>query len=306
MLSVWTHPACALHDPGPGHPESPKRLAAVLTALEMPEFAGRIVLRAAPLASREALALAHAPELIERVLEPVPTGFRLRLDPDTVLSEHSAEAVLRTVGALLAAIDEALAGSQRRAFCATRPPGHHATRDRPMGFCPVNGIAIAARYALSAHAIERVAVVDFDVHHGNGSEAILAGEPRALYLSSHQWPLYPGTGLEPRSDNARNAVLPPGSGSEAFRTAWRELLLPELDAFAPGLILVSAGFDAHRLDPLADLRLEADDYFWITRELCALAVRHAEGRLVSTLEGGYSLSALTECTRAHLRAMLMD
>ncbi len=304
MLPVWTHPACALHDPGPGHPESPKRLAAVLAAVEDTAFSGRVALRPAPLAPHEALTLAHDPALVAAVLKPVPLGFRLRLDPDTVLSQHSAEAVLRTVGALLAAVDEALAGSAPRAFCATRPPGHHATRDRAMGFCPLNGIAIAALHALAGHGIERVAVVDFDVHHGNGTEAILAAIPRALYLSSHQWPLYPGTGTAARAGNARNAVLPPGAGSEDFRRAWREFLLPELDAFAPELILVSAGFDAHRLDPLADLRLEAEDYFWLTRELCALADRHGEGRMVSTLEGGYSLSALAECTRAHLEALL--
>lgn len=303
MLPVWTHPACALHDPGPGHPESPKRLAAVLSALEHPELRGRIALRSAPLAPREALALAHDPALVELVLEPVPEGFRVRLDPDTVLSHHSAEAALRAVGALLAAVEEALAGTAPRAFCATRPPGHHATRERAMGFCPLNGIAIAALHALRL-GCERVAVVDFDVHHGNGSEAILSGVPDALYLSSHQWPLYPGTGLQARIDNARNAVLPPGSGSETFRAAWREVLLPELDAFAPRLILVSAGFDAHRLDPLADLVLEDGDYDWLTRELCRIAERHGAGRLVSTLEGGYSLSALAECTRAHLRALL--
>lgn len=304
MLPVWTHPACALHDPGPGHPESPKRLAAVLAALDDPCLCGRVGLRSAPLADRSALSLAHDARLIEAALQPVPPGCRVRLDADTVLCEHSAEAILRAIGALLAAVDEALAGSAPRAFCATRPPGHHATATRPMGFCPLNGIAVAARYALSAHRLRRVAVVDFDVHHGNGTEAILAGEKRALYLSSHQWPLYPGTGTTPRLGNARNAVLPPGSGSAAFRRVWQEFLLPELDGFAPALILVSAGFDAHRLDPLADLRLEAEDYFWLTSELCRIAERHAQGRIVSTLEGGYSLSALTECVSAHLEALL--
>ncbi|MCS7008247.1 MAG: histone deacetylase family protein, partial [Gaiellaceae bacterium] len=176
--------------------------------------------------------------------------------------------------------------------------------ERAMGFCPLNGIAVAALHALRAHGLRRVAVVDFDVHHGNGTEAILAAEPQALYLSSHQWPLYPGTGTEPRRGNARNATLPPGAGSAEFRRAWSEFLLPELDAFAPELILVSAGFDAHRLDPLASLELEAEDFAWLTSALVTLAERHAGGRLVSTLEGGYSPTALTACTAAHLSALL--
>jgi acetoin utilization deacetylase AcuC-like enzyme len=303
-LLLYTHPACLAHDPGPGHPECPPRLATVLAALDQPMFAAAIERREAPRADAEPILRAHERALFDRVMQPVAAGEHRRLDADTAMSEHSAEATLRTVGALIAAVDAVMAGEAKHAFCATRPPGHHATRERAMGFCPLNGIACAALHAVHAHGLERVAVVDFDVHHGNGSEAILASDPRTLYVSSHQWPLYPGTGTESRMGNAVNAILPPGSGPVAFRDAWSKTLLPALDHFAPQFVLVSAGFDAHRLDPLANLNLTADDYAWITTELVALADRHAHGRIVSTLEGGYSLTALKESVRAHVGALI--
>ncbi len=303
-LLLYTHAACLAHDPGPGHPECPPRLVTVLSALELPMVAPMIERREAPQASREQVLRAHDAALLDRVLQPVREGDRLRLDADTAMSEHSADATLRAVGALIAAVDAVMAGDAKHAFCATRPPGHHATRERAMGFCPLNGIACAALHAVHEHQLERVAVVDFDVHHGNGTEAILADEPRTLYVSSHQWPLYPGTGGDAHIGNAMNAQLPPGSGTVAFRDAWSKTLLPALDAFAPQLILVSAGFDAHRLDPLANLNLGADDYAWITGQLVEVADRHANGRLVSTLEGGYSLTALKESVRAHVGALI--
>jgi acetoin utilization deacetylase AcuC-like enzyme len=303
-LLLYSHAACLAHDPGPGHPECPARLATVLAALDQPQLAAGLERREAPRAEPAHILRAHDAALLQRVMQPVPEGELRRLDADTAMSSSSAEATLRAIGGLIAAVDAVMAGDARRAFCATRPPGHHATRDRAMGFCPLNGIACAALHAVHAHGLERVAVVDFDVHHGNGSEAILADDPRTMYVSSHQWPLYPGTGSEPRIGNAVNAILPPGSGSLAFRDAWRGGLLPALDAFAPQLVLVSAGFDAHRLDPLANLNLVADDYAWITAELAAIADRHAEGRMVSTLEGGYSLTALKESVRAHVGALL--
>jgi len=206
---------------------------------------------------------------------------------------------------VVAAVDAVLAGEVPRVFCAVRPPGHHATRDSAMGFCLLNGIAIGAAHAVHAHGLSRVAVVDFDVHHGNGTEAIFATEPRVQYLSSHQHPLYPGTGLEDDVSvgNVVNAPLPPRSGSAAFRDAWRTRLLPALEAFRPQLLLVSAGFDGHRLDPLADLELGPEDYRWLSAELADLAGRHCGGRLVSVLEGGYSLTALRECSVAHLRGL---
>lgn len=299
-MRVYTHNDCLLHDPGSGHPECPARLEAVIGALH--QAFPQLQWHAAPLATREQLARVHARGLIANVLD-TPVADSLRLDPDTVLSSDSAHAALRACGAGIAAVDSALGGEAKRAFCAVRPPGHHATGDTAMGFCLFNSIAVAAAHALATHRLQRVAIVDFDVHHGNGTEAIFQGRPQVLYLSSHQSPLYPGTGLASEHGNIVNATLPPGSGSAAFRAAWTTDLLPALENFAPELLLISAGFDAHRLDPLADLNLDAADYQWLSGELAAIAERHAQGRIVSMLEGGYSLSALRECSVAHLRGL---
>jgi acetoin utilization deacetylase AcuC-like enzyme len=301
-VRVYTHQACLAHDPGPGHPESPARLEALLSALRsaFPALDWQV----APRASRAQLQRVHSPELLARLLDHAPVQS-IRLDPDTVLSPTSPEAALRAAGAGIAAVDWSLQAPSRRAFCAVRPPGHHATRDTAMGFCLFNNAAIAAAHALSEHRLERIAVIDFDVHHGNGSQDIFANEPRVQYLSSHQSPLYPGSGREDEIGvgNVRNATLPPGSVGAAFRTIWKETLLPALEAFRPQLLLLSAGFDAHRLDPLADLCLEATDYAWIGAELTAAAERHAQGRLVAFLEGGYSLTALRESSVALLRGL---
>jgi acetoin utilization deacetylase AcuC-like enzyme len=242
--------------------------------------------------------------LIALVLDSAPEA-ELRLDPDTVLSAGSAQAALRACGAGIAAVDAVLQGPDRQAFCAVRPPGHHATADTAMGFCLFNNIAVAAAHALAVHGLQRVAILDFDVHHGNGSQAIFENDARVLYASSHQSPLYPGGGLadETGVGNIVNAPLPAGSASEAFRAAWSERLLPAVEAFAPQLVLVSAGFDGHRLDPLADLQLEVEDYRWLSAEIAALAARHAQGRVVSMLEGGYSLTALRACSVAHLQGL---
>ena len=299
MIQVYTHPACLAHATGPGHAERPERLRAVLNALEAAH--PDLDWQQAPRASRGQLLRAHDERLLAAVLESDPQGL-LQLDPDTVLSPHSAEAALHAAGAGVAAVDAVLAGRTRRAFCAVRPPGHHATADTAMGFCLFNNIAVAARHAVDRHGLERVAIVDFDVHHGNGTQAIFEHEPRVLYASSHQWPLYPESGArsETGCGNVFNAPLPKGSGGEAFRAAWRDDLLPAVDAFKPQLLLVSAGFDGHRRDPLAGLLLESADFAWLTRELAALADRHADGRLVSMLEGGYDLEALAECSVAHV------
>lgn len=301
-MRIYTHPACVRHDPGPGHPECPARLETVVAALR--QQGSGLDWQEAPLASREALSRVHAPSLLATVLDtPVPEARRL--DPDTVLSPASPEAALRAAGAGVAAVNWTMASPGRRAFCAVRPPGHHATGDTAMGFCLFNSIAVAAAHALAAFGLQRVAIVDFDVHHGNGTQDIFANDARVMYVSSHQSPLYPGTGRsnEHGVGNIENAELPPGSGSEAFRAAWTKSLLPSLEHYSPQLLLVSAGFDAHRLDPLADLNLEAGDYAWLTAELVALAERHAQGRIVSMLEGGYSLTALRECTLAHVGAL---
>ena len=296
---VYTHPDCLQHDPGPGHPESPARLSAVTAALH--QALPRLRWVEAPLATRAQLARVHTRGLIATVLDTVTTTT-LRLDPDTVLSPVSAHAALRACGAGIAAVDAVLGARTRQAFCAVRPPGHHATGTTAMGFCLFNSVAVAAAHALDEHSLLRVAILDFDVHHGNGTQAIFENDPRVLYLSSHQRPLYPDSGLESDTGvgNIVNAPLPPGSDGTVFRAAWRHRLLPALDAFAPQLLLVSAGFDGHRLDPLADLQLEADDFRWLSAEIAASAERHAGGRIVSMLEGGYSLSALRECSVAHL------
>jgi acetoin utilization deacetylase AcuC-like enzyme len=229
----------------------------------------------------------------------------VRFDADTVMSPDSLEAALRAAGAVCAAVDAAIDGTAVRAFCAVRPPGHHATRNTAMGFCLFNNIAVGAAHALAC-GIERVAIVDFDVHHGNGSQAIFWSEPRVLYASTHQAPLYPGTGTraETGAGNIVNAPLPPRSGSAEFRNAFTQTVLPALHGFQPQLVMISAGFDAHRLDPLADLNLDADDYAWATRELVDIANKYASGRVVSSLEGGYSLTALRESTAAHVGALM--
>jgi len=300
---LFTHPACLAHDPGDGHAECPQRLAIVLDALRT-EFPA-LPWRSAPEAFRSQLARVHRDTLIASVLDRPVHGHR-RLDPDTVMSEASGEAALRAAGAGIAAVDAVMAGDAKRAFCAVRPPGHHATHDTAMGFCLFNSVAVAAVHALEAHGLQRVAIADFDVHHGNGTQDIFANDPRVQYLSSHQSPLYPGTGAadERGAGNIHNIPLPPRAGSDAFRAAWADHLLPEMDAFRPQLVLVSAGFDAHRLDPLAQIEAEADDFGWITAQLRALAERHACGRLVSLLEGGYSMEALHACSIAHVRELL--
>jgi acetoin utilization deacetylase AcuC-like enzyme len=306
MLRLYTHPACLQHDPGPGHAEQPARLRAVLRALDHDRYAALDRIEA-PRATREQLLRVHSAAHVERILANAPPeGGTYRLDEDTVMSSGSVEAALRAAGAAVAAVDAVLGGDTRHAFCAVRPPGHHATRDLAMGFCLFNNIAVAAAHALAAHGLKRVAIADFDVHHGNGTQAIFEREPRVLFASSHQSPLYPDSGRESERGvgNIVNGTLSPGAGSHEFRELWEGVLLPRLQAFKPQLVLVSAGFDAHRDDPLADIRLGQEDYAWLTERLVALARTHAGGRLVSTLEGGYDLAALAACTSAHLAALI--
>lgn len=303
-MRLYTHPACLAHENGPGHPESPARLIVVLDALRAAGLRG-IEWYKAPTATRAQLALVHTPEHIARILDS-EVVVPVMLDPDTGMNQHSAVAALHAVGAACAGVDAVMLGECERAFCAVRPPGHHATPSRAMGFCLFNAIAVAARLALVKFHLERVAIIDFDAHHGNGTQDCFEHEPGVLYLSTHQRALYPGTGLatERGVGNIRNVLLPAGAGSELFRAAWRDVLLPELDDFRPQLVLISAGFDAHRADPLAQLMLETDDYAWITRQLLTIAQRHANGRIVSALEGGYDLVALRESAVAHVRELI--
>jgi acetoin utilization deacetylase AcuC-like enzyme len=303
-VALYTHPACLRHQAGPGHPESPARLQAVLEALNDPRFSA-LDRRDAPRATREQLARVHDAALIDDIFASAPQEGFVRLDADTVMSPDSLEAALRAAGAVCAAVDALIDGDATRAFCAVRPPGHHATRNTAMGFCLFNNVAIGAAHAL-ARGIERVAIVDFDVHHGNGTQAIFWSEPRVLYTSTHQSPLYPGTGTRAETGvgNIVNAPLPPGSGSKEFRDAFIQIVLPALCSFQPLLVMISAGFDAHHFDPLADLNLDADDYAWATRELVDIAQKFASDRIVSSLEGGYSLTALRESTAAHVTALM--
>ena len=303
-MLLYTHPACLAHDPGIGHPESPARLRTVLDALDDPSFAG-LVRREAPRATRAQLARVHAESLIDAVFAAAPSIGHAQLDADTAMSPDSLEAALRAAGAVCAAVDALIDGEDTRAFCAVRPPGHHATRDTAMGFCLFNNVAAGATQALT-RGLVRAAIVDFDVHHGNGTQDIFWNEPRVLYASTHQSPLYPGTGARTETGvgNIVNAPLPPGAGSAEFRSAFAQIVLPRLHDFRPQLVLISAGFDAHRLDPLASLEFSADDYAWVTRELAQIARTHAQDRIVSSLEGGYSLTALRESTAAHIAALM--
>jgi acetoin utilization deacetylase AcuC-like enzyme len=302
---LYTHSACLEHDPGAYHPESPARLRAVLEALEAPEFA-RLERRDAPEAAIEDLARVHPRLFVERLLAAVPLTGHVAIDADTVISPASGRAALRAAGAVTAAVDAVVAGEADNAFCAVRPPGHHAEPGRAMGFCLFNNIAVGALRAREAHGLARVAAIDFDVHHGNGTQARFADDPTLFYGSTHQSPLYPGTGAasETGVGNIVNAPLPPLAGSQQFRMAMTRKILPALDAFRPEMVLISAGFDAHRHDPLAQLLLEEADYTWATEQLLDIARRHAAGRVVATLEGGYDLPALAASAAAHVRALM--
>ncbi len=305
--ALITHPACLGHDTGPYHPECADRLRAVLAALETAEFAD-LLREAAPHATAEQLTRVHPADYVEAILSIRPAdGEMVQLDADTPMSAGSAEAALRAAGAAVAGVDAVMEGWARAAFAAVRPPGHHAEPSRPMGFCLFNNAAVAALHARGRWGIQRVAVVDFDVHHGNGTQAMFASDPDLFYASSHQHPCYPGTGEAWErgvASNIINAPLRPGSDGAAFRAAWSNTILPELDRFAPGLLIVSAGFDAHKADPLAQLRVETADYAWITKELLGIAARHCGGRMVSVLEGGYDLEALAASAAAHVRTLM--
>jgi acetoin utilization deacetylase AcuC-like enzyme len=303
---LYSHPACLQHLVPAGHPERPDRLRAVERALAADAFKPLVRLEA-PLAAVETIALCHPMDYIETIRDMTPKQGFAQLDPDTSLSPGSYEAALRAVGGLVGAVDEVMTGTAANAFVATRPPGHHAEVARPMGFCFFNNVAIAARYAQKRHDAERVAIVDFDVHHGNGSQAIFWSDPTVMYQSTHQMPLFPGTGAVNESGEHNqivNAPLRPGDGGERFRAAFETRLLPRLRDFKPDLVIISAGFDAHRRDPLANLQLVEEDFRWATLKLMEIAGSVANGRVVSLLEGGYDLEGLAGSVAAHVTALM--
>jgi acetoin utilization deacetylase AcuC-like enzyme len=301
-----THPACLEHLTPLGHPERPDRLRAVEQALEAERFQSLARVEA-PTAPFEVIALCHPMDYIVQIRDATPSTGMVRLDADTSMSPGSFEAALRAAGGAIYAVDEVLTKKAANAFVAARPPGHHAETARPMGFCLFDNAAIAARYAQDHHGIARAAIVDFDVHHGNGSQDIFWADKTVMYCSTHQMPLYPGTGAVGESgehNTVVNAPLRPGDGGEAFRAAFTERILPRLEDFRPELVIISAGFDAHMRDPLANLNLDEDDFAWVTRKVMEVADRCAEGRVVSVLEGGYDLEALGNSAAAHVTALM--
>jgi acetoin utilization deacetylase AcuC-like enzyme len=306
-----THPVFLEHDTGPGHPERPDRMRAIDKALSHELFAG-LTREEAPLRDdvEEQIALAHPKAYIDAIrrMRPKAGDLPVRLDPDTVLSAGSWEAALRAVGAGLRAVDAVMDKSSgiANAFCQVRPCGHHAETARAMGFCIFNNVAIAAMYARAKHGAERIAVVDFDVHHGNGTQDIFWSDKDLFFASTHQMPLYPGTGAlgETGVGNVFNAPLRPGDGGEPFREAMESRILPSLKHFGPDVVLISAGFDAHRDDPLANLQLVEGDFAWATRALAEVAQRQAGGRLVSVLEGGYNLTGLARSVAVHVKELM--
>jgi len=303
-----THPAFARHETPRGHPERVDRILAVETALSAPVF-GALERQQAPEAAFEAVAACHPQRYIEMLqrLSPHDDEGLAALDADTSMSSGTFEAALRGAGGAILAVDEVMTGKARNAFSASRPPGHHAEPERAMGFCFFNNVAIAARHALKAHGAARVAIMDFDVHHGNGTQAIFWNEPAVLYASTHQMPLYPGTGARSETGEAGtivNAPLRAGQGGAEFRDAMETLILPRIRDFAPDLLLVSAGFDAHARDPLGSLNLVEEDYGWATAELMRIADETAAGRIVSVLEGGYDLTALAWSSAVHVATLM--
>ena len=300
-----SHPSFLLHDMGPYHPECPDRLLAIGDRLISAGLDGYFRHYEAPAATNEQLERVHGAGYLAGLEAESPLAGLHFLDPDTAMCPDSLTAALHAAGAVVLATDLVMSGECKTAFCAVRPPGHHAERNRAMGFCLLNNVAVGAAHALAVHGLERVAVIDFDVHHGNGTEEIFANDPRVLMVSTFQHPLYPYSGLDPLGPNMVNIPLAPGSGGEAFREAVREHWLPALDRHRPELLFISAGFDAHREDPLAGLNFTEQDYAWVTRELIRVAGTHAKGRIVSALEGGYGLSALGRSAAEHLRELLV-
>ncbi len=304
MTTAYVHHAdCNLHDMGSGHPECPARLDAIHDHLLASGLLDHLLDVVAPMATREQLGRVHDARYLDAIEAISPKRGVIHLDPDTAMNPHTYHAALHAAGAVIKATDLVMSGEIENAFCGVRPPGHHATRERAMGFCFFNNVAVGAAHALAEHGLERVAIVDFDVHHGNGTEDIFASDPRVMMVSTFQHPFYPYSGTEDPAPNMINVPLPAGAGTRQFREAVVESWIPALDGFKPQLVLFSAGFDAHTEDDMAMLRFSDADYAWVTEQVKGVADRHAGGRMVSTLEGGYALSALGRSVVQHLRVM---
>lgn len=304
MTLVIADPVFLLHAPPQGHPERAERLQAIDEVLGEPAFAEVSHAKAKP-ATRAQIEAAHDQAYVAQLYGWAEEKKNAMIDADTWFGGRSLEAALHAAGAAVQAVDAVMSGASRNAFCAVRPPGHHVEHDRAMGFCLINNAAVAARHLQKAHGLKKIAIVDFDVHHGNGTQDIFEKDASVFYASSHQSPCYPGTGQESERGvgNIFNATLPPGSGSASFRTAYQDCILTALDGFAPEFLILSAGFDAHWRDPLAQLELEEEDFAWVTEKLCQLASRHCSSRVISILEGGYDLEGLKLSVRAHLQAL---
>lgn len=303
--TIYTHPSSLAHDTGFSHPERVDRIKAVAELLEEEPFKSLPRGTVYP-ASEDAILRAHRYDYIERVRDALPDKGHAQLDADTILSPASWDAATHAAGAVCAAVDDITSGKTTRAFCAMRPPGHHAEPAKSMGFCLFNSIFIGARHAQEVHGIEKVAIIDFDVHHGNGTDTMARQHDGSiLFISTHQYPLWPMTGIEDdNEETVLNFTLPPESGSERFRTIYETKVFPEIERFKPDLLMISAGFDAHKLDPLAQINLEDEDFEWVTEKLCALANQHCGGKAISVLEGGYNLEALKSSVAAHLKALM--
>ena len=305
--AFYSHPECRLHDMGAGHPECPQRLDAITDHLRGTGLDIALQFHDAPLVTLQQLSRAHASGYVAEVMDLMQrvcdAAEPRAVDPDTVVGVGTLQAALRSAGAAVAATDEVLAGRAANAFCAVRPPGHHATRDQAMGFCFFNNVAVAARHALDVHGLQRVAIIDFDVHHGNGTEDIIAGDERVLMCSIFQHPFYPYSGAEKPAANMCNVPLAAGCGGEEFRDAVTQVWMPRLKEFKPQMIFISAGFDAHVEDDMAGLAFVESDYAWVTQLIKSFADQVCEGRIVSILEGGYNLSALGRSAEAHVRVL---